>query len=487
MLEEEIIKEKEIILNQYKKYAPEVFKLFGLNMKVREYSDSLYQFKTQKEHLKRQDLIKQVIRKKIKNIFGENVEKELKVNLSQGLSFNIADHHQVLNNPLLLSSNIISSVSKIGCATKQDAIIVISSGDVPPNNYFSKNGFLFHNKRIPLFSNRETELCSYYVPKRDFNFIDKLKIADRWKDFNPQEKNFLLSEYKKISNYDYSKCNNYIDQITVIVKEMWPFLFEASLRKELPELLYLTQEEIVTECLIKILEQDNIISKILFDDDLRSAVINNFRGIVVTWNEKEEKGTHFFWRKYPNRSQSLRLYLEKEYLTPTDSRFKNLKIKLSREEIIELLRKKEIYPSLFLIFMVLNFYSGVKPLVGYGSVTYLYLMKQAWGRTLNSLGYKEEEGLLNNIETNGLVAGIPIYFKRVEEKLKTLYAYDIIYEGGMKQEYLEKVFDMPIKDFFLTAISEMYDYYGPKYIPRAERIKSKINFDIMAELIFKWV
>ncbi|MFA5926119.1 MAG: hypothetical protein WC831_04245 [Parcubacteria group bacterium] len=412
MTKKEIAEEKELMLAQYKKYAPEVYRLLNLEMKISEYSNSLYNYKTNSEHSRRQELIRSVIEEKLQALFGEDFEKNMKINLSGGLSSNIADHHQILNNPLLISSNIISSVKKINCETKQDAIIVISSGDVPPNNYFSKNGFSFHDKRVPLFSSSERELCSYYIPKRDFDFVKRLKTSDRWKEFSEIEKEFLLKECDKIKSFDFSRCKNYLDQITVSIKGTWPFLFEEKLRKNLPDLIYLTQEEIVTECLVKLLEEKNIISEILFNPILREKVIENFRGIVVTWRESEMKGTHFFWRKYPGRDQSLRLYLSGNKLVPTDERFKDLPVTLEKEEILELLRKKEIYPSLFMIFMVLNYYSGVKPLVGYGSVKYLHLMKQAWKKTLLEFGDKKEVELLELVQTDGLVAGMPFYFQR---------------------------------------------------------------------------
>ena len=56
--------------------------------------------------------------------------------------FSIVDHHQVLNHPFLISSNVISRVDKFLKTDKQTAIVVISSGDVPPNNFFSKFGKL---------------------------------------------------------------------------------------------------------------------------------------------------------------------------------------------------------------------------------------------------------------------------------------------------------------------------------------------------------
>ncbi|PJA01648.1 hypothetical protein COX74_01610 [bacterium (Candidatus Gribaldobacteria) CG_4_10_14_0_2_um_filter_41_16] len=487
MTKQEIEKEKQLVISQIKKYAPPLGRFFELDVKLKDFPKELYNFEADKEHLKRQDILKKIISRKIEKLFGHNYKEDLNINLEGKLAFNIADHHQVLNHPVLISSNFISGADKIFSGRKENATIIISSGDVPPNNYFSKNGFTFHDKRVPIFSNSEREYCSYYIPKRDFDFIAKAKAADKWKEFSKAEKDFLMVEFEKIKNLDFSRCENYLDQITIIIKNTWPYLFEKKLRPNLFELIYITQEEIVTEALIEILKEDNIISRCLFNKEFRQSVLDNFRGIVVTWKESKEKGTHFFWRKYPGRPQSLRLYMVGEKLMTKDERFKELAVPLEREAIIDLLKKKEIYPSLFMIFGVLNFYAGVKPLVGYGSVTYLEFMKQAWVKTLGQFNHEDEIKLIKKIETDGLIAGLPIFFKRINNKIKTLYAYDIFYEGGMSEEYIKTVLNMQFREFLGVVVFDMYDYYGPKYIPQGERIKVKANFDDLATAQFNWL
>jgi len=184
MTKAEIEKEKQLVISQTKEYTPQLGRLFDLDMKLKDFPKELYNFHADKEHINRQAVIKEVITKKVEKLFGSDHEKELKINLEGKLAFNIADHHQVLNHPFLISSNFISAADKILVKNKANASIVISSGDVPPNNYFSKNGFTFHDKRVPIFSNSETEFCSYFIPKRDFNFycvIENCLKIKNWK------------------------------------------------------------------------------------------------------------------------------------------------------------------------------------------------------------------------------------------------------------------------------------------------------------------
>jgi hypothetical protein len=482
-----VLKEKAIIIDQIKCHIPQICEFFKSNLTLEQYSNNLSNFKTSPISIKRQELIKKIIELKFISLFGVEEFKKLQLKFKGGLSLNIADHHQILNHPFLISSNIVANFNKFDNNNKKDAIVVISSGDVPPNNYFSLGGFQFHNKRVPLFSVSEREFCSYYIEKREFDYIKRLKNINRWREFDKNEQNFLLSDCDFINSLDYSRCSNYIDQISLLVKNQWPLLFETKLRANLPELLYITQEELVTECLIKLLAEDNFISESLFNNQFRNKVIDNFRGIVVTWRETENKGTHFFWRKYPHENRALRMYLKDDRLIPIDNRFNNLSIPLQRDVVIGLLKNREIYPSLFLIFTVLNFYSGVKPLVGYGSLVYLDLMKKVWIKTLSDSKYESDIELIQSLDVTGFIAGLALFYKRFNNKLKTQYAYDIFYEGGITEQYLKNIFSMSFVDIMSNGVADMYGYYSSKYIPLTERIKPKINFDDLAELTYDWI
>lgn len=473
-----------MIVSQIKKYVPLIRPFFDMDMTLSEYSRRLYDFEVAPLHRQRQELVKNKIREKFVKLFGPDAAKNLWLNFGEKLAFGIADHHQVMSHPFLISANIVSSADKFFQAAKPDAIVVISSGDVPPNNYFSRNGLVFHDKRVPIFSVSEREFTSYYIPKRNFNLTERLKKAGRWNQFDNKEQEFLAEHEKTVRSQDFSRCQNYIDQISVIVRATWPLLFEQKMRANLPELLYCTQEELITECLIELLREDNFVSRAVFEPSLRQRVLDNFRGIVVAWRENEGKGTHFFWRKYPGQPRSLRMYVNGNKLVPVDSRFADLAVPLEREIIIDLLKKREIYPSLFMIFSVLNFYAGVRPLTGFGSVVYLELFKQAWLKTLKGTEFENEIPIMNDISTAGMNCGIVLFFERIKGKLKALYAHDIFYNGGIREEYMRQMLDRKFNELFEVGVADMYDYFRQKYIPKAEQIDKKINFNDMAEIVF---
>lgn len=482
-----VMKERNIMIDQIKKYSPIFRKFFELDLSLKEYSEQIYKFNNNDTYIKRQEVVKSVILKKFQRLFGVDCQEKLNLEFDTQLACNIVDHHQFLNHPLLIADNVIANIGKFFQKEKAKAIIVISSGDVPPNNYFSKNGFQFHNKKVPIFSNSEKESSSCFLPKRDFDFITRLKDVKWWQQFSKDEQNFLEQEYQKIKELNFSGCENYNDQISVIIKNTWPRLFEEKIRKTLPELLYVTQEELTTNCLLKIIDQDNFITAALFDKDFREKIINHFRGIVVTWDEKDNKGTHFFWRKHPTENKSLRMYLVGDMLVPADPNFKHLEVKLEKEEIIDLLQRGEIYPSLFIIFGVLNFYFGIKPLVGQGSLVYLNLIREGWLKMLVNSSYAQEVQNINSYKIDNLVAGVALFFEREEERLKTLYAFDIIYNGGVTSEYLDKIFNTKFSDLLSISVPGIYDYISQKYIPEDEKVKPVITSDILAGEIINWL
>ena len=56
-----LTEEKEAVVAQFKKYAPQLYEYFVSSNTLREHSAGLYKFKASKDHLRRQELIKEVI------------------------------------------------------------------------------------------------------------------------------------------------------------------------------------------------------------------------------------------------------------------------------------------------------------------------------------------------------------------------------------------------------------------------------------------
>ncbi len=484
MQNSQIKKQQSELIAQIKEYCPLLGDFFSLPGSLKEYSESIYNFKKNQVYIKRQEELKTRVVKKFKALFGPKAVEQLYLQFDDQLCLNIVDHQQVLNHPILISDNIVANAGKFLQKEKKPAIVVFSSGDVPPNNYFSKNGFMLHGKKVPLFSNSEKEFCSYYIPKREFNFVQRLKDQKQWAEFDHQEQMFLEGIDGLIRGIDFSSCHNYIDQISLIVNKTWPLMFEETLRTNLPELLYITQEEITTDSLLHLLQNDNFITQALFDQQFRSLILDEFRGIVVTWREDEHKGTHFFWRKHPDQPRSLRLFLHDNVLVPDGEDHKDLAVPLDKQTIIGLLKKKEIYPSLFLIFAVNIFYYGVRPLLGHGSLTYLNLIKEAWQKVLPHSDFHDEANHIKALPIDKMITGVPLFIKKQAGKYQAMYGHDVMYEGGVKEDELKRLFALPFGDQLATAVNDMYDYVAQKYVPKEKKIKPQFGYSEYAKLLF---
>lgn len=483
---EKLEKEKHLLIEQICRYAPQLRPFFTYDRSVCEHSLALHSYVPDSVYRNRQMLITAAVKEKIAALFGDAYAASCRFDVS---AMNIVDHHQVLNHPLLLAGNVIANAGSLCQTERGDPIVVLSSGDVPPNNFFSKNGFQFHGRRVPLFSNSETELISYYLPVRDFDFVSRQKRIGRWHEWGADEQRFLTALGGEWQAIDYSSCANYLDQITLVVKQSWPRLFEPFLRNTLPDLIYVTQEDVVSRALQTLLPKDSIIRSMLFDASIRAEILNRFRGIVVAWNEVAGKGTHFFWRKHPTEDRSLRMYLEGDMLVPHDDRYRDCAIAFTPADIVRALETKEIYPSLFMIFWVLHFYSGIRPLLGYGSIMYMNLLRDAWLVLFDSLGkeFGDERERVAKLPLDGLIVGPAIFFKKSDGYPRALYAADLMYEGGATREYLEKIFSMPFRELFTVALPELYPYVANKYIPAHDRRGIRFTADNLAGDVFGWV
>ncbi len=467
------IEQINILKEGIKKYVPVVAEFFDQEETIIDFSKKIFDYSTDKTYENRQNDLCLETQRYVERLFG------VKINITPPLIINIVDHHAILNHPILLATNIIANAYRLFQNGVKQPIIVFTSSIVPVNNFFNKKGFELHRKRVPLFSNKEMHQANCFLEKQDFDFIKRLKDIDNWGMFGDGEKQFLLSIEKEILALDFSRAQSYNDQISIINNFLWKKIFHEDVRGNIPELYYLTQEDIARDLASHILCGDNIVSKAIFDADFRQIVLNNFRGVTVCWDEEKNKGTHFFWYKDEN-NESKRLFLKDQFLV-SENGLK--KIKLIKEEIISLIEKNEIVPSLFVVFSYMTFWCGLKPLVGYGSCNYLTKMKETWLKTLKDNDTVEYERMLT-LDTKSLIGGeIATYGRNEKHELIDLYAFDIIEKGGLTKQYLEKLFSMRFRDLLMPALPEIYK----SYVPTEERQELDLKSEDLVGNLFDWI
>lgn len=462
-----------ILKEGIRKHVPVVAEFFDQEENIIEFSKKILNCPTNSVYEERQKNLCDETERYVERLFG------VKINIIPPLIINIVDHHAILNHPILLATNIIANAHRLLQLGTKQPIVVFTSSIVPVNNFFNKKGFELHRKRIPLFSNKEMHQANCFLEKQDFNFTKRLKDIDNWEMFDDSEKQFLLSIEKEILALDFFRARSYNDQISIINNFLWKKTFHEDIRSGIPELYYLTQEDITRDLVSNILREDNMVSKAIFDADFRQIILNNFKGVTVCWDEEKNKGTHFFWYKDEN-NESKRLFLKGQFLV-SENGLK--KIKLTKEDVIPLIKKNEIVPSLFVVFSYMTFWCGLKPLVGYGSCNYLTKMKETWLKTLKNTDVEEYERMLV-LDTKSLIGGeIATYGRNEKHELIDLYTFDIIEKGGLTKQYLEKLFSMRFRDLLMPALLEIYK----SYVPIEERQELDLKSEDLVGNLFDWV
>lgn len=485
MEEQRIRASLDAIVGQIREYVPSMAPYFEIDLPLGNYAAQLQPELVDPVHEDRQELVARAVRRVLQQAFGPSAAVQA-VDGSDVRAVNIVDHHQLLNHPLLLGTNIIANADRLVAGGGQRPIVTLSCSNVPPSNHYMRNGFQFRGETIPCFRTKEYRDVMYYAPIRPFDFVERLHNLKRWDRFGADDQDFLTEYQATLNGLDYSHTDRHRDQLAVALRGTWPMLFSQDLRPDLPELLYANSEDVARECLIELLSGENFLSAALFEPEFRRHVLDAFRGVVVAWDEAADKGTHFFWRKYPRQPKLLRLYVDGPDLVPADPRFVHLKVPLEPTAIRDHLEREEIIPSVALCMSVL-LYAGVKPLVGPGSLVYTTQLRDGWVALLNAHGLAAEADLVRRIDTDGLIAGTPMFFERADGIVRTLYAADVFSAGGMPEGYMKTVLNAPLQDLLSVGSSGVYDLFSTSYIPKDRQLAERIGFDEAATVVHGWL
>jgi hypothetical protein len=208
--------------------------------------------------------------------------------------------------------------------------------------------------------------------------------------------------------------------VTVTNNLLWKQLFAENLRASVPELFHVPGEVLTESLLIEYLrDSEHLFYRILFDRQTRDRIIELFDSVSGCWENHHGRGTHLFWFVNDAR-ESERLWIDHDALITEDG---SCRIELTPEKIGEMLQKKQMYPGLFLVYGVIIFYCGIKPLTGGRSTDAIATMKNRW------LLFESEE--LQRIES--IPVRNPIQYWYTDN-----FSLDFIRRGGMNLAFLRR-------------------------------------------------
>ncbi len=483
-------KQLEILQDGIRIDASLVAQFFDVQTPLSEYGEAIHAYAAHPVHQQRQQLLKSKVREILAAQFSVDELAAANINYDADWKLNIIDHHGILNHPILLSTNVIANINAIPTAApaKPEGVIVLSDSGVPLNNFFHKRGLKFHGTQLNIIPSRDRHIMAYAAAKREsFPLVaaaQKSDITDQKQLEHLQRMELILHE-----TANHPRVTNYRQQVTRTNYILWKELWEKSMRPQIPDLLYVANEDLGVALLNEYLQDpSHLFSRILFDASVRDIILREFNNVTGCWDMPGMRGTVFFWGVDTHgRAVRMTLNTDGTALIP-DSADKNAEsflgeIPLTPEGVCEAMNQERIYPGMFLVYGLANFYCGVRPLVGFASMNYQTRMKEAWIRALEEIAPEEVE-YIQTINTYGFIGGPKVTFGYDQEQgFQEMFALDIIAQGGYTHEYLAHLKQMALADILRPALPDIYDSYV-----RPER-KQEITVsgkDFMGES-FEWL
>lgn len=460
--------------------APLVADFFATDTPLGEYAAQIQNYSAHPLHQQRQTAFKHTVRTELEKVFSAQEIDAANIDWDTDWKINIVDHHGILNHPILMSTNIIAQMHQLP-STDPRGVVVLSDSGVPMNNFFHKRGMRFAGHQLNLVPNRLRHAVAAAAPlKESFPLVD---AAERIGITDSKQLDFLRAMQERIESISLGHgFTQYKEQISRLNYALWPELFAPDIRDEIPQLFYVTNEDVAHRLLRNYLKDpSNLFYRILCDKETRDVVLNAFEGVTGCWNRETNIGSVFFWG-VDEKHRAVRLSIQGGILFDASGKT-DIRVELNADSILEALEQGRIYPTMFLVYGIANFYCGIRPLVGYGSMNYQTAMKASWRKALEQIQPEDIEAL-DTIDTRGFIGGPKVTFAWNEQDgFINSFALDIIARGGLTRDYLEHLRAMPFSAVLQPALIDIYDsYVRPEH---KQEITVSSN-DLMGDP-FEWV
>ncbi len=348
---------------------------------------------------------------------GKDMADRIAKQLSRRALVSTADHHSPLCHPFWINANIITGIPLFEEKEKDhDAIIVFSFAGVSMNNASGfPRGILFHGDdhgngpiiRLPIFPDKQK--MSTVIAMRPFTQED-LQRAKHMIDEKIKNKDVTEKRGKEVQDiidrYFYPdevlSSPDYDTQVTKINHRFWADFFhdENGVKGDIPPLLYIEIETLVTRLLLKhhMKESVSLISRALFDASFAPRILQGFNNISGAFSLEKKWGTYLFWGIDPH-GHRVKLSYKDQRIASEDGA---ISISLTPKDIEAALKEKKIFPGMFLCYLTVSLYYGMKCLGGFCQVHDLTMTKLAWMQLLKDCGDEEESLSLDRLQTKEL-------------------------------------------------------------------------------------
>jgi|GEM_PF-6465769 len=301
--------------------------------------------------------LKKSILKTASRLYNFDIISGLSSHLDQKIIFNTAEHFG-FSNGFFLQSNIFTANIEKFKAHKFN--IVLACSNISFREASKPSTIVWNGESTRLSAANDSNCTIYSAPC--FN-------EERWLK-TPEE-------FRNLISYEQLPTSCFMDQLSYINSTLW----ERSFCQDpgFPKLIYLSLEEIATQLIIESIQSKDLIFQFCFDPENFRFMINTFDGLPYCW-EQQDRGTHLFWYNVSSKSKYPLRFDGYHCLT-----YKDFKLKLNPDEIIEKLTDKTIIPGTFLSHLIL-LHNNARVL---GGPLQLLAMPDIWRRwcEVNQLDY----------------------------------------------------------------------------------------------------
>lgn len=336
----------------------------------------------------RQKELLEILKNMLTVRLGTQVASEVVTQMEHLYYVSTADHHGTINSGLSVSSNLL-----IASGYPEDPmlkyLVVLSCAGITQKNEDYPRGLLFHEDnrenfplvKLPILPHdtRSSVLYGFraFTLQEIVKAEESLKKQTRTGEVSEEKSRVLLDLLDRIyKRPDTLNLQLACEQFTTITHEMWKEAFPSPHRKDL---IYLDQEGLIAELLIHHhMEQNTVLHKVIFDPTYEEKLIRPVVNAMEPYLRQGFVGDSLFWALTKENNYRERLSKEGNELVSGDG---NIRVPLTPEGIGRALKAGQIYPNIFLCFLVLHLYYGLNCLGGFNQMHYLAAMQKAYNET----------------------------------------------------------------------------------------------------------
>ncbi|MCP3942181.1 MAG: hypothetical protein GY710_11945 [Desulfobacteraceae bacterium] len=437
-------------------------------------------------------------------LLGPSIARRARADLEASPVLLTANHHGVDFFSQSVQGSLLFSLMTRRQNPKASTIPVMACANIPLNNLTYPRGILIYQTmasnleeiphKLPLFSDRlKSSVVSATGPIAEPQIQKALKrVATHTKCISSTISDTLVDILENVyAAPEIQHLSTYSEQSVVLNHKIWKRLYSDPRKAQ--DMIYLPLESIVAKLLeIDLHDPSSLISVLMFDPDVRQALMTALDGRRACWQEEKLKqriekdlcipgikrqldgcGTHFFWGVDP-RNRLVPMHLTTSGGNDMALKGKDVKGQIYRfsfdpRSIKSALRKKLLMPSLFTSYTTLCLARGITCMGGYYQSEYLPIMQKGVAMALKKKKRHDQTGaLVEKIKAAHYLSVMQTVMTTADPfGLIPAGPVEIIAAGGMGKKEMRKIEQLSVRDAHLASLLETI----PDVVPYNEQPK----------------